>query len=174
MEAKYIIRGLKNKASGENCEKRLDAVFSRLAADGVCNIQKTPEPMRVVGRGARSGTFNAVYTQQAQPDYQGTMRGGRSVVLEAKFTSTEKIALSRISDEQAKQLDIHLQLGALCGVICCFSGQFAFITWQDWKTIPARCGHRHLTAADAQRMGCLLTGEPLDAFRRILTHQSSS
>ena len=53
-------------------------------------IDKTPEPFRVTSK-SRNGTFTGRFTAHAQPDFQGTLAGGRSIVFEAKYTATDVI-----------------------------------------------------------------------------------
>lgn len=44
---------------------------------GLAKIEKTPEPMKPLGPKNYKGQFLACYTKQAQPDYKGTLKGGR-------------------------------------------------------------------------------------------------
>ena len=100
MEYKNRLKGARNKASGEFFERACDNLFRQLRARNFAHIQKTPEPMRVIGRTNKPGMFAAVFTKCAQPDYQGTICGGYSVVLEAKFTDGERLGHDRITDMQ--------------------------------------------------------------------------
>lgn len=149
-----VVRGSRNKAHGAQFEAALDGVFRRLAEMGVASIHKTPEPLRVVGRSGRSGVFTAVFAAKAQPDYLGTLRAGRSVMLEAKFSEGDRVAQGRVLPAQAALLDEHAGLGAACGILVCFGfAHFGLAPWGDWRRLKELAGHKYVCAADMERFG---------------------
>ena len=79
----------------------------------LAKIEKTPEPMKPLGAKNRKGQFLACYTKQAQPDYGGTLNGGRSIYFEAKHTDDERIEQRRLTQEQQDDLEAHHKLGAI-------------------------------------------------------------
>jgi recombination protein U len=154
MEYQNRIKGARNKSSGELFERACDTLFGELRARNFAHIQKTPEPMRVIGRTNKPGMFAAVFTQQAQPDYQGTMRGGQSVVIEAKYTDGERLGHDRIKPMQVAELDRHEAMGAVVAVFVCFSYKASgLIPWQDWKRLPDIVGRKSLKAEDLAAHG---------------------
>lgn len=158
------IRGAKSKAAGEHFELACDNLFHRLRDSGAAHIQKTPEPMRVIGRTNKPGMFAAVFTKMAQPDYQGTLSGGRSVVLEAKFTDTDRITQDRISDMQAAELDRHEAMRAVAAVLVCFSyDSYGLIPWADWKQLKSILGRKYVKADDLEPHGWKLNHYPCNA-----------
>lgn len=146
--------GARSKATGGHFEMGLDNIFRILRELNIAHVQKTPEPMRVVQRTSKPGIFAAVFTQAAQPDYQGTLNGGQSVVLEAKFTDSDRITQDRISDMQAAELDKHESMGAIAAVLVCFSfDAYGLIPWQDWKNLKAILRRKYVKADDLEPHG---------------------
>ena len=157
MEYKNRLKGKRNKASGELFERACDTLFGWLRARHFAHIQKTPEPLRVCGRTQKPGLFVATFTKQAQPDYQGTMRGGHSVVLEAKFTECERLEHSRITPMQAAELDAHEEMGAVVAVLVCFNFEkYGLVPWQHWKRLPELVKRKSLKKTDLMGHGWLL------------------
>ena len=91
-------RGKVSRAKGKAFEERLDASFAYYSEKGFADIEKTPEPMRVVKRLDYGGQFIAVFEKKAQPDYKGTLKGGRAVMFEAKYTDTEEMKQNRVNE----------------------------------------------------------------------------
>ena len=83
------------KARGKQFESRIDDSFAYYAQKGFAIIEKTPEPMHPT-KNLGNGKFIAYYEKQAQPDYKGTIKGGRTVMFEAKFTAADRMEQSRV------------------------------------------------------------------------------
>ena len=144
------LQGAASKAKGKEFEDRLDEAFAYYWTHGFAIIEKTPEPMRPV-QNLGSGKFVAFFEKKAQPDYKGTIKGGRTVMFEAKFTSTGKIDQSRVLQGQAEYLDRHQELGARCYVIAGFSsGNVYRIPWSVWRDMKRHFGRKYITEADAE------------------------
>ena len=93
----------------------------------------------------------AVFEKPAQPDYKGTLQGGRAVVFEAKHTSTGQMEQSRVTDAQAKRLDQHQALGALCFVVAGFGSEEVFrVPWKVWRDMKAAFGRKYVTPKDLE------------------------
>lgn len=108
--------GLLAKENGKSFEKLLDSYFQLFAILGYCNIEKTPEPFRFI-KPYQKNLFIGCFVKSAQPDYKGTNKGGRAIVLEAKSVSDGKINKSALTENEFTQLQKHKRLGALSGVI---------------------------------------------------------
>ena len=91
------IRGKQARVAGGYFENIISASCDYYLSRGLAKIEKTPEPMKPIGAKNRKGQFLACYTKQAQPDYGGTLKGGRSIYFEAKHTDDERIEQQRIS-----------------------------------------------------------------------------
>lgn len=98
------------KARGKQFESRIDDSFAYYAQKGFAIIEKTPEPMHPT-KNLGNGKFIAYYEKQAQPDYKGTIKGGRTVMFEAKFTAADRMEQSRVLQSQQDYMDRHQALG---------------------------------------------------------------
>lgn len=142
------LQGAASKAKGKEFEDRLDEAFAYYWTHGFAIIEKTPEPMRPV-QNLGSGKFVAFFEKKAQPDYKGTIKGGRTVMFEAKFTSTGKMEQSRVLQGQADYLDRHQELGARCYVIAGFSSGAVYrFPWNIWQNMKKHFGRKYVTEAD--------------------------
>ena len=97
-------RGMRARSMGQTFEAIIDAGCAWYRERGLAYIEKTPEPMRPLRAPNSKGQFLACYTKAAQPDYKGTILGGRSIVIEAKHTDSGRIDQSRTSSEQMEAL----------------------------------------------------------------------
>ena len=124
----------------------LPSVFCRI----VCALKKTPEPMKVI-KPEGNGRFLACYTKKAQVDYKGTIKGGRTVLFEAKFTATDRLTQDRVIDKQASYMDRHQRLGARCFVVAGFSTDEVYkIPWADWQNMKTLFGRKYVKETDLQ------------------------
>ena len=118
---------------------------------GEAEIEKTPEPMKQLGPKDRQGKFTACYTKKAQPDYKGTLKGGRSVVFEAKHTSGDRLEQSVVTDDQRKRLDRHMALGAECFVMVSFGfREFFKVPWAIFRAMKEHYGRKYIKPEDVQ------------------------
>ena len=93
----------------------------------------------------------AIFEKQAQPDYKGTLKGGRAIVFEAKHTDGDRLQQSVVSEEQEKQLNRHAALGAECFVLVSFGfQQFFRIPWETFRDMKARYGRKYIKPEDVQ------------------------
>jgi len=123
----------------------------------IAEVEKTPEPFRVIQK-HQNGTFTGRFTALAQPDFQGTLKGGRSIVFEAKYTSTDEMKRSVLTDNQMDSLEHHLKLGALAGVCIGIKDKFFFIPWEVWRDMKAKYKRQYLTAEDIAEYRVRFTG----------------
>lgn len=145
------LQGKISRAKGKHFEARLDASFAYYQSPGYAEIEKTPEPMRVI-RNLGSGRFLAVFEKKAQPDYKGLIKGGREIMFEAKFTEKDRIEQSRVKKEQSDYLDRHERLGARCYVLAGFaSGEVYRIPWSVWRNMKEYFGRKYVTEADLEQ-----------------------
>lgn len=115
------------------------------AMKGAAVVEKTPEPTKQLSKMNAAGQFLACYKKKAQPDFKGTLIGGRSVVFEAKHTEAEKIELGALTEEQAERLEKHHNLGAAAFVLVSLSMRdFYRVPWDVWRTMQERYGHKHM------------------------------
>ena len=72
---------------GHDFEEAIRQACLLYANQGRAKVEKTPEPFRVLEK-REGGIFVGRFTAHAQPDFQGTLDGGRSIIFEAKYTTT--------------------------------------------------------------------------------------
>lgn len=148
-EYRASIQGKRNRALGLKFEEIVDEACEHYKSLGLAYIEKTPEPMKVLGAINRNlGHFKACFDKSAQPDYKGTMAGGRSIVFEAKHTEADRIKQDAVTEAQRDAMDLHEALGALCFVIVCLENKYYRVPWARWKTMKEDCGHKYMNAAD--------------------------
>jgi len=138
-------RGLQSKRAGERFENMLTASLNWYKDKGVAFIEKTPEPMRPLRPPNRKGQFLACYTKAGQPDFKGTLTGGRAVVFEAKQTDSDRIEYGRLTQEQIDSLTEHHSLGAAAFIMVSFGLQdFYRVPWEVWRDMKATYGRKYM------------------------------
>ena len=140
-----------SKAKGKHFEERLDASFAYYSDRGYAIIEKIPEPMRPT-KNLGNGKFIAFFEKKARTDYKGTIKGGRTVLFEAKFTEKERMEQNRVEQEQGNYLERHERLGARCYVLAGFgSGEVYRIPWAIWRSMKEHFGRKYVTEADLEQ-----------------------
>lgn len=141
--------GTKARNNGGHFEELLDRACLRYKALKLAYIEKTPEPMKPLDRPNANGQFTACFTKHAQPDYKGTLKGGRSIVFEAKHTDANRIDQARVTEEQAAALTRHESLGALCFILVSFRFEnFYAVPWNVWRDMKGHFGKVSATEQD--------------------------
>ena len=141
-------QGRKNRAEGQLFEAVLDRTFAYYSEKGYAKIDKTPEPFKIIKR-LEHLRFIGCFQKKAQPDYKGTIKGGRSVIFEAKYTDSDRIQQDRVSDAQWSYMEQATELGARCFVLAGFkSGGIYRIPWPVWSDMKRKFGHKYVTEKD--------------------------
>lgn len=136
---------------GKQFEGRIDAALEYYAMKGFADIEKTPEPMKPI-KDLGNGRFIACYEKKAQPDYKGTLKGGRSIMFEAKFTASDRMEQSRVLEGQANYMTRHQRLGARCYVVIGFQSMEVYrIPWEVWSAMKEHFGRKYVTEADVEK-----------------------
>ena len=105
-EKKYLAQRYQNavnNAQGHFFEDYIKAACALYSMRERAEVDKTPEPFRVLEK-LRDGIFKGRFTARAQPDFQGTLAGGRSIVFEAKYTTTDRMKRDVLTKEQQDAL----------------------------------------------------------------------
>lgn len=143
--------GLRSKRAGEYFENMITSSLNWYRDKGKAYIEKTPEPMKPIRPPNRQGQFLACYTKAGQPDFKGTLAGGRSVVFEAKHTDSDRIEYSRLTAEQIDSLQRHHELGAATFIMVSLRLEdFYRIPWEVWRDMKAIYGHKHMKEAELE------------------------
>lgn len=144
-------KGARSRKMGLAFENLITASCDYYRSIKMADIEKTPEPMRPVSGGDKGGRFIAVYTEQAQPDFKGTLKGGRSVNFEAKYTDTDKMSQYRVSPTQAVRLGRMSDMGGVAFVLCSFGARDFFrVPWAVWNNMKETFGRKYVTAKDLE------------------------
>lgn len=148
----HRLQGKRAKFVGGYFENLISASCDYYHERDIAHIEKTPEPMKVLKPAPKQpGKFIACFEKAAQPDYKGTIKGGRSIVFEAKHTDKDRIDYSRLSREQVDGLERHHKLGALSFVIVSFEFQdFYRIPWTVWRDMKDLYGRKYLKLDDLE------------------------
>ncbi len=140
--------GLISRARGKQFEENITNALDYYESIGFVKVEKTPEPMKIL-KSLGNGRFLACFEKQAQPDYKGAIAGGRSVIFEAKFTSSDRMEQDRVLEEQEKSLEKYSAMNALCFVVAGFStGGVYRIPWAVWRDMRSHFGRKYITEAD--------------------------
>lgn len=144
-------RGRRSRAKGKAFEELLDRTFAYYSSKGFAQIDKTPEPMKPI-RSMGNGKFLACFTKKAQADYKGTIKGGRTVIFEAKYTEADRILQNAVDDNESEYLDAHDALGARCYVVCGYSsGKVYRVPWGVWKNMKRIFGRKYVTEEEIKQ-----------------------
>lgn len=153
-------RNRNNNAWGNYFEKGIEAACRKYRDEERANITKVPEPFRVLKK-EKTGIFKGRFIAKADPDFQGTLPGGRSIVFEAKYTTTDTIRQSVLTKEQTESLEDHHKLGALAAVCVGIDGDFFFIPWEIWRDMKTHIGKKSAKAKDLEKYKVRFTGAVL-------------
>lgn len=166
----------KSRAEGRTFEEAIERGCSFYFETGKANIVKVPENRKVVGRtGGRTSMMLCVNAQKSQPDFVGTLLGGKSIVFEAKHTDKGKMDYTKVTDYQREQLRRHQQFGAECYVAIGFSADYDeagakyassfdfgddpevvfFVPFNVWENMQTLVGHKWFSLNDGRKGGIL-------------------
>lgn len=159
MSNNIVMGGKKSQRNGKIFEMDVERSCIRYRSLGIADIKKTPEPMRSIGvLNKRLGWHKAIFEKKGQPDFLGTLKGGRSVMIEAKNTNSTRIEFDRIEPHQAKDLQSTTDLGGLALVLIKFNSdkvdksgrktRYYCIEWSDWIEFKDTIGKKSLNEKD--------------------------
>lgn len=135
---------------GKNFEKIIIDACKYYRSQGIADITKVDEPFKVLKLyGYRQ--FKGQFTDKANPDFEGTLKGGQSICFEAKYTSHKRIAKSVISDKQEEVLSYKSVLGAVVGVCVGIVDRYFFVPWEVWANMEEIYGKKSVNANDLAR-----------------------
>lgn len=146
-----------NNAQGNQFEGMIKAACLTYSFQDRAEVDKVPEPFRVTQKHG-NGQFTGRFTAAAQPDFSGTLAGGKSICFEAKYTTTDRLQRSILTEEQMESLERHTQLGAMTGICAGIGDQFFFVPWIIWKHMKQIFGRQYVKAADIEEYRVKFTG----------------
>lgn len=135
---------------GKNFESFIIAACDYYRDKGLADIVKVDEPFTVLKLYGK-GQFKGQFTKKANPDFEGTLKGGQSICFEAKYTSQKRMAKSVISDKQEEVLSYKSVLGAVVGVCVGIVDRYFFVPWEVWANMENIYGKKSVSADDLVR-----------------------
>ena len=101
-------------AAGAALEKALDTHHVTAQLLGLAEVRRVSPHVKNLGPGKVPGSFVGVYDSAGGCDRRGTLRGGRSLLVEAKSTAAGNLAWSEFTPAELADLGAAHRLGALC------------------------------------------------------------
>lgn len=142
------IQGHRSRSIGKHFEEIIEMACWNYRDTGVAIIEKTPEPMKVLGK-SNKGRFQACFIKKAQPDFKGCIAGGKAIVFEAKATEKERIRKNVITAEQFGYLEDYWKMGAEAFVLVSFClERYYRVPWGIWREMETFYERKYLTEAD--------------------------
>lgn len=140
-----------NNAQGQIIEKEIERACLYYKTQGMADIEKTPEPFMVLKKEGQ-GIFKGRFTRKkAQPDFKGTLKGGRSVVFEVKSTQEDHIKQSVLTTTQSEILESYYHMGAVVFTCAAVQQEFFTIPWDLWRDMKVYWGRKYVKSAELQR-----------------------
>lgn len=148
-----------NSAQGKIFEHQILAACQGYVNEKRAFVEKTPEPFNVL-RKKKDGTFEGRFNKYivAQPDFKGTLKGGKTIVFEAKHTLKTKIAISVLTDYQQEALEMHYQLGAVTGVCVSLDNEFYFVPYKFWRLCQEQYDRKYFTKENLEQFKVRFNG----------------
>ena len=135
-------------ARGDAFEDVLAPHHDTARAEGIADVRKVGAPV-IVGRKGKPVGWAGV----GPADYVGTLRGGRSIVVEAKSVDG-RLSLAHVAPHQREHLDACAALGGLALLAVELRGKGVYVV--EWAKAPWRVSRRHVS-------GTLVQGRDLPA-----------
>lgn len=93
----------KSQIIGGRFEESVISVCELYRNKGIAVIDKTPEPIKQLGKMDKKGHFKACRDKKAQPDFKGVYNG-TPMCFDTKATESDRFSLSKVTPEQVKYL----------------------------------------------------------------------
>lgn len=158
VDARQRYENATRNAKGHCFESYIKAACVIYAERGRAQIDKTPEPFRVLEK-SKDGIFKGRFTAHAQPDFQGTLSGGRSIVFEAKYTDKDRLRRNALTENQQNALEHHAKCGAITAVCAGIGNDFFFVPWEIWRDMKENFGRQYVTVKDLEPWQVRYTGQ---------------
>lgn len=145
------LQGKINHELGQNFETQIENICEIYKLSKLAIIEKTPEPLKVL-KHLDGGHFDAIFVKSAQPDFKGTLNGGRTIVFDAKFTETDRIRYQVLSDFQRQTLNQYAEFGAMSFVLVGFlNGNMYKIDINTWNNMKEIFGRKCITQEELDK-----------------------
>ena len=140
------IRGAQNRANGQHFENLVEMSAGFYEKKGISVIDKTPEPMKVLGVHNRlAGQFVCCFAKRAQPDYKGILLDSTMLLFDAKHTDKDRIRRDVVLPEQEKCFERYMAMGAMCFIVVSLGFKnFYRVPWIVFRDMKKIYGHQYM------------------------------
>lgn len=139
-------KGAVSRSQGLLHERMIEAGCQYYRQHGMAYIVKEPEPFRVLKKDRTNNRAVIQFVRHAQPDFHGTIVGGKAIVFEAKFTQADRIKQDVITEEQAASLTEQAKLGAAAFVCAGVGGKTYMVPWFVFGNMKQIFGRKYALA----------------------------
>ncbi|OFV69273.1 Holliday junction resolvase RecU [Acetobacterium wieringae] len=165
------LQGHRSRVIGKSFEEVIEAACINYRNKEIAIIEKTPEPMKVLGKVHRRGSngrFEACFIKKAQPDFKGCLANGKAIVFEAKATEKDRIRKNVITDEQFEYLEGYWKMKASAFVLVCFNMERYYrVPWGIWREMEVIFGRKYLQERDLESCRVMFWNGYLDFMHNI-------
>ena len=147
-----------NNAQGAYFEKCVKGAALYYRDQGQLVISKLSEPFKCLEKERNRNIAKVQFIAKADPDFMGTLFGGRSIVFETKLTSTDRLNYNVLTEAQATALDDHYKMGAASGIVCCIQSVNFFVPWSFWRDMKSIFGRKYVKTEDLEEYRVKFTG----------------
>lgn len=106
----------KSQIIGARLEESVKLVCELYRKRGFAVIDKTPEPIRQLGKMDSHGRFKACYEKKAQPDFKG-VHMGMAICFDTKATESDRFQLSNVTPWQFEYLSDYRKSGGAAFIL---------------------------------------------------------
>jgi len=147
------LQGKQSRSDGAYFEAMIEDACRFYENKGICAIDKTPEPMRILKPYDRKkGQFIACFAKQAQPDFKGALQDATMVLFDAKHTDAGQIRRSVITEEQEECFERYSKMGAFCFLVISLEFKdFYRVPWVVFRDMKKIYGHKYMDRRDLFR-----------------------
>lgn len=106
----------KSQIIGAKLEESVKFVCELYRKRGFAVIDKTPEPIKQLGKMDSHGRFKACYEKKAQPDFKG-VHMGMAICFDTKATESDRFQLSNVTPWQFEYLSDYRKSGGAAFIL---------------------------------------------------------
>lgn len=148
----HSLIGRRSRENGQFFENMIIDSARFYENKGISVIDKTPEPMRVLGANDRNkGKFIACFEKKAQPDFKGILQDSTMILFDAKHTDKDRIIRTVVTDEQEKCFERYMNLGAMCFLVVSIGFENYFrVPWVVFRDMKKIYGHAYMNKRELE------------------------
>lgn len=141
---------LRSLSIGKDFESAVENGCRQYALDGRAIIHKIPEPFTCIKKG-QGGVFRGRFIGKAQPDFCGTLKGGKAIVMETKATQKDRICQNVLTKTQSDVLMAYHNIGAEAFVCISIQDNPYTIPYLYWSNMHQILGRKYAMAEDLKQ-----------------------